>query len=73
MEPDDLLCSRNARSRAPLVGRTQWEINSLHPQRERADRPHFITPRAITCRLVPSPSAATASHPVERERLIACL
>jgi hypothetical protein len=25
MEPDDLLCSRNARS--PLVGRAQWEIN----------------------------------------------
>ena len=27
MEPDDLLCSRNARSRTPLVGRAQWEIN----------------------------------------------
>ena len=25
METDDLLCSRNARSRAPLVGRAQWE------------------------------------------------
>jgi len=23
MEPDDLLCSRNARSRTPLVGRAQ--------------------------------------------------
>jgi hypothetical protein len=25
--PVDLLCSRNARSRTPLVGRAQWEIN----------------------------------------------
>ena len=27
MEPDDLLCSRNARPRKALVGRAQWEIN----------------------------------------------
>jgi len=27
MEPDDLLCSRNAWSRTPLVGRAQWKIN----------------------------------------------
>ena len=27
MEPDDLLCSRNARSKTPLVGRAQWKIN----------------------------------------------
>ena len=27
MEPDDLLCSRNARSQAPLVGRARWKIN----------------------------------------------
>ncbi len=27
MEPDDLLCSRNARSRTPLVGRAQWKIH----------------------------------------------
>ncbi len=36
MEPDDLLCSRNARSRTPLVGRAQWKINqppSLKRQR----------------------------------------
>ena len=26
-----LLCSRNARSRTPLVGRAQWETNSGHP------------------------------------------
>ena len=27
MESDDLLCSRNARSKTPLVGRAQWKIN----------------------------------------------
>ena len=27
MGPDDLLCSRNARSKTPLVGRAQWKIN----------------------------------------------
>ena len=27
MEADDLLCSRNARSRKTLVGRAQWKIN----------------------------------------------
>ena len=26
MEPDDLLCSRNARPQKALVGRAQWEI-----------------------------------------------
>ena len=37
MEPDDLLCSRNARSRTPLVGRAQWKINQLPSlERERA-------------------------------------
>jgi hypothetical protein len=29
MEADDLLCSRNARSRTPLVERAQWKINQL--------------------------------------------
>ncbi len=27
MEPDDLLCSRNARPPKALVGRAQWKIN----------------------------------------------
>ena len=27
LEPDDLLCSRNARPRKALVGRAQWKIN----------------------------------------------
>ena len=29
-----LLCSRNAQSRTPLVGRAQWETNSGHPRGE---------------------------------------
>jgi hypothetical protein len=36
MEPDDLLCSRNARPQKALVGRAQWKINqppSLKRQR----------------------------------------
>jgi hypothetical protein len=28
MEPDDLLCSRNARPQKALVGREQWEITA---------------------------------------------
>jgi len=27
MEPDDLLCSRNARPEKALVGRAQWKIH----------------------------------------------
>ena len=27
MEPDDLLCSRNARPQKALVGRAQWKIS----------------------------------------------
>ena len=37
MEPDDLLCSRNARPQKALVGRAQWKI--IQPpslKRERA-------------------------------------
>ena len=29
MEPDDLLCSRNAGPQKALVGRAQWKINQL--------------------------------------------
>jgi putative transcriptional regulator len=43
MEPDDLLCSRNARSQTPLVGRAQWKINQPPSLREneRAWRDHL--------------------------------
>jgi hypothetical protein len=36
MEPDDLLCSRNARPEKALVGRAQWKKKSgdtIHPSR----------------------------------------
>ena len=37
MEPDDLLCSRNARPEKALVGRAQWKINQPPSlERERA-------------------------------------
>ncbi len=37
MEPDDLLCSRNARPQKALVGRAQWKINQPpFLERERA-------------------------------------
>ena len=43
MEPDDLLCSRNARPQKALVGRAQWKISQPHPLRdnERAWRDHL--------------------------------
>ena len=34
MEPDDLLCSRNARPQKALVGRAQWKINQPPSLRE---------------------------------------
>ncbi len=37
MEPDNLLCSRNARPQKALVGRAQWKINQAPSlERERA-------------------------------------
>ena len=37
MEPDDLLCSRNARPEKALVGRAQWKINQP-PSLERIEQ-----------------------------------
>jgi len=37
MEPDDLLCSRNARPQKALVGRAQWKINQA-PSLERNEQ-----------------------------------
>ena len=43
MEPDDLLCSRNARPQKALVGRAQWKINQPPSLRdnEQAWREHY--------------------------------
>jgi hypothetical protein len=46
MEPDDLLCSRNARPQKALVGRAQWKINqppSLE-KNEQAWKEHVYRP-----------------------------
>ncbi len=37
MEPDDLLCSRNARPEKALVGRALWKINQP-PSLERSEQ-----------------------------------
>ncbi len=50
MDPDDLLCSRNARPEKALVGRAQWKINQPPSLRdnERAWREHVYRPmRAV--------------------------
>ena len=46
MEPDDLLCSRNARPQKALVGRAQWETNwtALHMRSVQAWRAHHQQP-----------------------------
>jgi hypothetical protein len=44
MEPDDLLCSRNARPEKALVGRAQWKINQAPPLKgERSIHPRSST------------------------------
>jgi hypothetical protein len=43
MEPDDLLCSRNARPQKALVGRAQWKINQPPSlKRERASSEELL-------------------------------
>ena len=51
MEPDDLLCSRNARREKALVGRAQWKINQPPSLRsnERAWKEHFFFYKVNTC------------------------
>ena len=38
MGADDLLCSRSARSKTPLVGRAQWKINQPLSLEERRSK-----------------------------------
>ena len=53
MEPDDLLCSRNARSRTPLVGRAQREINQAPSLKrrmtERSVFPNLAQRTSLNC------------------------
>jgi len=54
MEPDDLLCSRNARPQKALVGRAQWKIIQPPSLRnnERAWKEHlFRSMRAVKASL----------------------
>ena len=52
MEPDDLLCSRNARPEKALVGRAQWKINQPPSLRdhERAWKREGERPGALLAR-----------------------
>ena len=56
MEPDDLLCSRNARSRTPLVGRAQWKINQPPSLRDNEEvwRDGKARPGALLARGAPT-------------------
>ena len=58
MEPDDLLCSRNARPEKALVGRAQWKI-SQPPSLERTKQAWmehvYRSTRAVKGRLGYSP------------------
>jgi hypothetical protein len=47
MEPDDLLCSRNARPEKALVGRAQWKINQP-PSLASGGKTFFSLFRSIT-------------------------
>jgi hypothetical protein len=62
MEPDDLLCSRNARPEKALVGRAQWKISqppSLE-KNERAWREHvYSSMRAMETTPAASPDTGT--------------
>jgi hypothetical protein len=42
MEPDHLLCSRNARSKKTLVGHAQWKINQAPSLKEKRSEPGEI-------------------------------
>ena len=70
MEPDDLLCSRNARPQKALVGRAQWKINQPPSLEERtsdlgkisgAARPSFLLAEAARSECAPSMRAGKDS------------
>ena len=64
MEADDLLCSRNARSRTPLVGRAQWKINqppSLKRERASLEGSYWLLAAALLDRLFEHPASMLVS------------
>jgi hypothetical protein len=67
MEPDDLLCSRNARPPKALVGRAQWKINQPPSlERERASLEGACISFDARSRAQPSRPAHT-TFPILRE------
>jgi hypothetical protein len=62
MEPDDLLCSRNARPRKSLVGRAQWKINQPPSLRdnERAWKGSVETAACSRCSQIPHDETVVA-------------
>ncbi len=63
MEPDDLLCSRNARPEKALVGRAQWKINQPPSlKRERVSLEKLLL--VARCGLFEHPEAIRSSMPV---------
>jgi hypothetical protein len=76
MEPDDLLCSRNARPQKALVGCAQWKINQPPSlKRERASLGGRV-PTLVLCSrnarpqkgLVRRPHLGQHGYPSPRER-----
>ena len=70
MEPDDLLCSRNARPQKALIGRAQWKINKP-PSPEKCERvwvDGMVSPvKGVKCKVKQwpwplLPKAADAEH-----------
>ncbi len=66
MEADDLLCSRNARSGTPLVGRAQWKI-SQPPSLERNEQAQKVHVYRSTCALEASPFHPATRWSLRRE------
>ena len=62
LEPDDLLCSRNARPQKALVGRAQWKINQPPSlKRSRASLEGWGRSRQTVLRALPMLRALKAS------------
>ncbi len=66
MEPDDLLCSRNARPQKALVGRAQWKINQPPSWRENEQAWGEYSYRSMRAEEGFSPGSGSAQYQPER-------
>jgi hypothetical protein len=74
MEPDDLLCSRNARLKKALVGRAQWKINQPPSlKRQRASLEGSFISFDTRNRGIDQATLLRASKKLLRPRWMACL